>query len=241
MIVDCALGVALAHIDAPAGRHFFGHGAFDAEGALLFTSENAVDDSLCVIGVWDAADGFRRIGEFQSGGVGPREIVRAPGGDRLVVANGGIRTHPDRPREKLNLATMRPNLAHIDLTTGAVVDLVEPHETAHSLSLRHIAVRADGLVAVAGQWEGDPFDAPALLTTYRIGDAALRPYEAAVEDALAMRGYAGSVAWSVDGSTAAITGPRGVGSRPTFRRDRSDGRPRGAGAPSASEKNAAAD
>ncbi len=41
-----------------------------------------------------------------------------PGGRRLVVANGGLRTHPDTGRETLNPDDMSPNLALIDLATG---------------------------------------------------------------------------------------------------------------------------
>ena len=39
----------------------------------------------------------------------------------FAVANGGIETHPDYEREKLNLATMKPNIAWIDRRTGEVL------------------------------------------------------------------------------------------------------------------------
>ena len=45
--------------------------------------------------------GTSRIGELASFGVGPHEVVLMPDGATLVVANGGIRTHPDRDRAKL--------------------------------------------------------------------------------------------------------------------------------------------
>lgn len=209
LVVDCAAGAVAARLAAPAGRHFYGHGAFDAEGRTLFTTENAFDDGAGVIGVWDAEDGFRRIGEFSSGGVGPHEIVWDPAGGRLVVGNGGLRTHPDSGRAKLNLETMRPNLAHLDPLTGALADVVEPPSDRRRLSLRHLSARADGLIAVAAQWQGDPYDAPPLLMTHRAGDPDLRAFHEPVEDAVALRGHAGSVAWSGDGAAVAVTAPRG--------------------------------
>ncbi len=55
-----------------------------------------------------------RAGEFASGGVGPHEIRRMPGSDVLVIANGGIATHPGSSRAKLNIPKMQPNLAYIE-------------------------------------------------------------------------------------------------------------------------------
>jgi hypothetical protein len=54
-----------------------------------------------VLGVRDATDGYRQIGELASFGVGPHELVLMPDGATLAVANGGIRTHPGRDRAKL--------------------------------------------------------------------------------------------------------------------------------------------
>ena len=52
-----------------------------------------------MIGVRDAQDGYRQIGELPSDGIGPHEATLMPDGKTLVVANGGIRTHPgQRPR-----------------------------------------------------------------------------------------------------------------------------------------------
>ena len=60
-----------------------------------------------------------------NGSFGPHEIRLLPQGDTLVVANGGIETHPDSGRSKLNLPTMRPNLAYITID-GALKDRVAP-------------------------------------------------------------------------------------------------------------------
>ena len=113
LVLDCHSGVVLTQLDAPVGRHFYGHGAFSADGGLLFTTENEFDTARGVIGVWDTTDGYRRVGEFASGGIGPHEMRLMPDGTTLVVANGGIETHPDSGRTKLNIASMRPNLTRV--------------------------------------------------------------------------------------------------------------------------------
>lgn len=209
LVIDCALGAVRARLEAPIGRHFCGHGAFSADGRRLFTAENDFEAGLGFVGVWDAGDGYRRIGEMASGGVGPHELLYDGAARRLIVANGGIRTHPDSGKAKLNLPTMRPNLAYLDADTGAALSVVEPPEALRQGSLRHLAVSADGLVAVGAQWEGDPAAAAPLLALHRFGDTALRFIAPPAEELRRMRGYAGSVAIASDAAVIALTGPRG--------------------------------
>ncbi|MEM8742670.1 MAG: DUF1513 domain-containing protein [Pseudomonadota bacterium] len=207
IVLDCATGALRAELRTPSGRHFYGHGAFSRDGTRLYTTENAFDEAKGVVGVWDAARGYRRIGEILSGGVGPHEILRMPGSDALIVANGGIETHPESGRAKLNLPFMRPNLSYLS-PEGRVLDQVEPPAAWHMASLRHLAVRRDGLVAVACQWQGDPVKAVALLATHRMGAAlAFHPMSSVPDKTL--DGYGGSVAFSLDGTQIAVTAPRG--------------------------------
>ncbi|MEX2520083.1 MAG: DUF1513 domain-containing protein [Paracoccaceae bacterium] len=207
IVLDCARGEQVASLTAPEGRHFYGHGAFSEDGALLYTAENDFDAGLGRVGIWSVDEGYRRVGEFGSGGVGPHDIVRMPGGGALVVANGGIATHPDTGRAKLNLPTMKPNLTYLD-ADGDILEVVEAAESARLNSIRHLAVRPDGLVAFAMQWEGDIAAAPPLLGLHRRGSAAA--YLVADGDGWRdMRGYAGSVAFSGDGALVAITSPEG--------------------------------
>lgn len=210
LVIDCASGQVAARLESPEGRHFYGHGAFSADGRWLFTCENAFDeDDAGRIGVWDA-DSWRRVDEMRSGGIGPHEALLA-GPDLLAIANGGIRTHPDAGRAKLNLATMRPNLAYLSLTSGEVVEAAEPPE--HLASLRHIARRPDGLIAAAMQWEGEASEAPALLALHRPGQGALRLLRAPGAEHARLGGYGGSAAFSGDGTRAVVTSPRGGASQ----------------------------
>jgi hypothetical protein len=111
-----------------------------------------------MIGIRDAEDGYRQIGEFASQGEGPHELVLMPDGGTVAVANGGIRTHPDNDRAILNLDTMQPSLAYLDLASGGLRDAFGLAPRLHQLSIRHLAVNRDGEVALAMQYEGSKRD-----------------------------------------------------------------------------------
>ncbi len=206
LVIDCLTGQLRQRLDAPAGRHFYGHGAFLDDGRILATSENEIDSGQGVIGLWARDAGYARIGEFASGGIGPHEIKALPG-DVLVVANGGIRTHPDHGRDKLNLETMRPNLAYLS-AHGEMLEQVELAPELWQNSIRHLAVAPDGQVGFAMQWQGAPEDGVPLLGLHRRGAAPVLA-EAGLAEQIAMQGYAGSGAFSGDGQQVAITSPRG--------------------------------
>ncbi|UOA30646.1 hypothetical protein DSM110093_00399 [Sulfitobacter sp. DSM 110093] len=206
LVIDCVEGRVAHRLDTPEGRHFYGHGAFLQGGAILATSENEIDTGEGRIGLWSRARGYARIGEIASGGIGPHEILRFSD-DVLVVANGGIRTHPDSGREKLNIDDMRANLSYISVM-GEMLDQVELPDDLHLNSIRHLALAPDGQVAFAMQWQGDPGDGVPLLGLHRRGQAAILA-EADLAEQIAMQGYAGSVAFAADGKSVGITSPRG--------------------------------
>lgn len=206
LVLDCVHGRVLHRLTPPPGRQFNGHGVFSADGTTLFTSEQRSDTSEGVIGVWDARAGYTRYDEFPSGGIGPHDLRLMPDGETLVVANGGIATDTT-DRRKLNLPTMRPNLTYLTLS-GSIRERVELEAELRQNSIRHLAVRHDGLVGFAMQWEGEPGSATPLLGLHRIGAAPVLA-QAPLADELAMQDYAGSVAFSGNGSDIAITSPRG--------------------------------
>lgn len=208
LVIDCATGAVLHRLTPPEGHHLNGHGVFAAEGALLLTSEQVAETSMGMIGVWDVSAGYTRIGAFPSGGIGPHDIRLMPDDATLVVANGGIATDPT-DRSKLNLDRMRPSLVYLSLE-GVQQDLVEMVSELHRNSIRHLAVRADGLVGFAMQWEGEAGAAAPLMGLHRMGEAVVLA-SAPLADELAMDGYAGSISFSGggDGSELAITSPRG--------------------------------
>jgi hypothetical protein len=206
LVIDCATGAVLSRLTPPEGQQFNGHGVFVEGGAVLATSEQDRDTSVGVIGLWDVAAGYRRMGEIVSHGIGPHDLRLMPDGRTLVVANGGIATDPT-DRTKLNLDTMRPNLAYVGLD-GTLLEMVEPDPDLWQNSIRHLAVRADGLVGFAMQWEGAAGAGTPLLGLHRLGDLP-RFASAPLGDELVMQGYAGSIAFSGNGEEVAITSPRG--------------------------------
>jgi uncharacterized protein len=204
---DPVAGVALRRLDAAAGRHFYGHRAFSPDGRYLFTSENDYEAGRGVLGVRDATDGYRQIGELASFGIGPHELLLMPDGATLAVANGGIRTHPDRDRAKLNLDRMAPSLAYLDLADDKLRADYRLAAEQHQLSIRHIAALGTGGLAIAMQYEGDIRDRVPLVGIHA-GDR-IRLLEAPPEVQAQMRQYGGSVAVDRGGSLIAVSAPRG--------------------------------
>ncbi|MGD9739178.1 MAG: DUF1513 domain-containing protein [Bauldia sp.] len=193
---------------APDGRHFYGHGVFAAGGSLLLATENDYDDARGVIGIYDATDRYRRIGEFDSHGVGPHELIMTRDGRTVAIANGGIETHPDAGDAKLNLPTMAPSLVFIDAEHGDVRAEHRLDAALHQLSIRHLALDADGLVWFGCQYEGAAADQPPLLGRAGVDAAPLMIGEPG-DVRLSLRNYIGSVASSADGQLIAASSPRG--------------------------------
>ncbi len=201
LVLDCFSGAIRQRLTPPEGRQFNGHGAFSADGAVLMTSEVVAEGSAGRVGLWDATT-WQRIGEWDSGGIGPHDMKRLADG-RLMVANGGIQTDPG-DRSMLNLDTMRPNLTLLS-PAGEVLEVMELEEELHQNSIRHLALVGDG-VGFAMQWQGDPAEPVPLLGRWEPG-AAPQLYDAAPGDIFAMKGYAGSIAASA--GKIAISSPRG--------------------------------
>lgn len=134
------------------GRHFYGHGVVSPDGALLYTSENNYEAQTGEIVVRQTSD-YKVVNRFSSGGIGPHELALMPDQEHLVIANGGIITHPDMPRLKLNLDSMQPNLSYVNRHTGEVVEQVYPEH--YQQSARHLVVSQQGDVYLGMQFNGD--------------------------------------------------------------------------------------
>jgi len=201
-------GSVLHRAQSAVGRHFYGHGSFDPSGRLFYASENDYDGERGVIGVYAADQNLRRVGEFHSHGIGPHEMCLMPDGRTLAVANGGILTHPDTGRSKLNLADMRPNLAYLDRRDGRLLEMVELPRELHQLSIRHLDVNRAGQVALAMQYQGPAGDAVPLVGLHRPG-GSLQPVEIPERQRRRLRQYCGSVRFDCSGDWLAVSAPRG--------------------------------
>lgn len=195
-------------IQSVAGRHFYGHGVFSPDGALLYATENDFDNAAGMVGIYDARDAFRRTGEFPTHGIGPHELILLGDGRTLAIANGGIETHPDFGRAKLNIPTMKPSFAFIDRISG---DLIEKHELPpdlHQLSIRHMDVDADGGIWFGCQYEGPATDRPLLVGSARRGQQ-LKLLDMPDKVLGGFRNYIGSVAANRKAGTVAVSSPQG--------------------------------
>lgn len=194
-------------IEAAEGRHFYGHGCLSADDSLLFTTENNFDKVQGVIGVRDAST-LKPLGEFSSFGIGPHDIHLMPDNKTLVVANGGIQTHPDFGRRKLNLKTMQPSLVYIDVATGN--KLGEYRLDDHLLSIRHITLTVQGDVGVAMQYQGDIYrQQPQALVAWQSKNGELVPFNVANDIIESCHGYMADLAYDPELQLLAATSPRG--------------------------------
>jgi hypothetical protein len=189
--------------EAQQGHHFYGHGELSSDGQYLYTSENDYNNNRGVI-VLRETRGYNVVQQMSSGGIGPHDIRRLPDGERLAIANGGISTHPDWPRMKLDLDTMKPNLSILNLGTGEIEQQYEPPH--HHLSLRHLDVNSNGDIYVGAQFQGD-YSEQYPLVFVQSADHSLQPLQASDEDWRAMRQYTASVC--VDNDRLIVTCPRG--------------------------------
>ena len=203
-VLDSQDGAVVSRFETAPGRHFQGHGAFSADGEWFYSTENDFEGERGVIGVRAVGEGHRRRLEWPSHGIGPHELLLAPDGRSLLVANGGILTHPATGRSKLNLPTMQPSLVRLDAGSGELLDALELEPALHTLSIRHIAATPDGAVVFGMQNQGAPDLEVPLVGVWRGGErvsflAADRPL---------WRGYIGSVAVDPGAGLAAASAPR---------------------------------
>ena len=192
--VDFASGRIVKQIEAGAGRHFYGHACLLPTQGLVCTSQNDYGSGQGRLVFYDLAS-LKEVQSFDSGGIGPHQVKLMPDNRTLVVANGGILTHPDRPREKLNLDTMEPNLSYLDLNSGDNIGRFQLDNKR--LSIRHLDVGAEGKVVAGLQYQGAKTHVNPLLLSHD-GQGPLQLFQASDATWLSMRQYIASVC--VDGS-----------------------------------------
>ncbi len=218
---DLATGSIFHEITVPANRHVFGHGIFAADGKNFYTTESDFEDQQGDSGrivVWEvsgegAATSLLRVQEFPSYGVGPHEVLLMPDNETLVIANGGIRTHPAHDRDNLNIDSMLPSLVYLNRTTGELLEQQFLPEKFHQASIRHLDVNAVGLVIMGMQFEGEPFLEVPLVATHQRGEP-LRLLSAPPEIQTQMKQYVGSIRYAANGRHFVASCP--VGNLLTF-------------------------
>jgi hypothetical protein len=193
---------------AGEGRHYFGHGSFSRDGRLLYASENDVATGMGVVGVYDVARRFKKIGEHSTYGMGPHEIMLLADGKTIVAGNGGLDTTPDGGRENLNIESMQPSLTFIDAESGKLLAKHEMTGQLQSLSIRHVTQDAKGVTWFGGQWEGNPSETPPQIVGSAGLDRPLKLIEPMVKGGDNLKGYIGAMAVSNDGRFIAASAPK---------------------------------
>lgn len=195
-------------INAVDGRHFFGHGHFSPDGRLLYASENDFDGNRGMIGIYDAADGFRRIGEFEAHGIGTHDMTTSDDGRFLIIANGGIETHPDFGRTKLNIDRMQPSLVLLDALSGTLIEKHTLPAKLSQLSTRHLAVADGGRIWFACQYEGPRNHTPPLIGHFAHG-GDLAFVSLPDDTTIGLGNYVGAIAVNRRDGLVGVTSPKG--------------------------------
>ena len=207
-VIDAIHGQVITQQKALRGRHFYGHSCFSADGRYLFTAENAYDEARGVIGVRDVSRNYQQVAEWDAHGIGPHQLSLSADGEHLIIAIGGIQTHPNSGRKKLNLDSMQSALVYLNAESGDFVARYRLHESQQSLSIRHLAVSKDGLVGLAFQDQDSLSQNKTLVGFHQFGQP-ITPQAAEETIQHEMRGYCSSITVDISGRWFAVTSPRG--------------------------------
>jgi hypothetical protein len=166
-VLNSETGRRQHRIEAAEGEHFVGHGVFSPDGQFLYAPANRYEPGESIVAVHDSHQGYQRVNTFELDGAGPHQITLHPDNQTLIVGLGGILTHPDYGRIKLNLNTMEPALVLMDRHSGEILGRFRPSH--HQLSTRHVDVAPDGTIYAAYQYQGPAHELPSLVARYRHG------------------------------------------------------------------------
>ncbi|KZN30973.1 hypothetical protein N480_03175 [Pseudoalteromonas luteoviolacea S2607] len=208
-VIDINLEKVIQSVKTADGQHLYGHGAISRDGNWLYTTENRFAGSLepkeGVISVRNTRN-WSVEATYLSGGVGPHQLLSLSDPNLLVIANGGIHTHPSLPRTKLNTETMKPNISYLDVNKGTINDSVTPPH--HQLSMRHLCVDQRDNVYIGCQFQGPEYQINPLIFKHYI-KGSLQPFYAENSSWSEFAQYTASLAISDDNKMLAVTSPKG--------------------------------
>ena len=204
--IDFNRGEVVNQIAVSAGRRFYGHGILIANDSILLTTENDYQSGNGLIVLRDR-NTQQIIEQYQSGGIGPHQLAVMPNSNeqQIVIANGGIQTHPEQTRKKLNLNSMQPNLAYMALGSGQIEAKFELENKL--LSIRHLDVSSQGKVVAALQYQGASTDEVPLALSHH-GEEQLTLLKADTNTWRSMKQYTASVCINSQNNTIVITCPK---------------------------------
>jgi hypothetical protein len=204
--IDFTRGEVVNHISVGDGQRFYGHGALIKNDSILLTTENDYKNGKGLIVLRDRKT-QQVIEQYDSGGIGPHQLAVMPNLNEnlIVIANGGIQTHPEQSRKKLNIDSMQPNLTYMALETGQIEGKFELENK--QLSIRHLDVSAQGKVVAGLQYQGASTDEVPLAISHQ-GEDQLSLLKANNNTWRKMKQYTASVCINSKSNTVAITCPK---------------------------------
>jgi len=185
-----------------------GHALPHLEGGVILTTET---DALTDFGlvVMRDAKSLEPIRVWRSGGRDPHQMLAAPGGRCIWVANGGIASRHEAGRARVAGVEMDSSLVEMDAVSGAIVRRYTADDPC--LSLRHLSYHpASATLGIAMQaehtHEAHRQSAP-VLGLLRVAPGRRAECIEMAEARSAMQGYGGSVLAVKDGFW--VSSPRG--------------------------------
>ena len=160
----------------------------------------------------EADRGYEHVRAFDSGGVGPHELIAA--GGLVAVANGAKEPKGDPGIAALDRTPARSSLVLMDAATGAVDRVAEAGAGLDTLSLRHLLILltaigllpGGGVLVAAQDRETTARDRPLV---FRLDERGLRPFDEAMEITPRLAAYAGSLSVDRSGRFVAASSPKG--------------------------------
>jgi len=213
MVLNITNGELTHTFCSQTDHHMHGHACYSADGNFLYTTESNFKTGEGFI-IGRETTRYQVVSAYSSGGIGPHELAFMPDNKTLVVANGGLLTHPDSGRKILNLKSMKSNLSDIDSITG---NLINSFSLKHSVidfskaSIRHLDVAKDGTVAIALQVQRSAMKHNKLipLAILHKPGKPLAILNAPEQLLRKLNDYMGSVKINLTSKTAAFTSPKG--------------------------------
>lgn len=205
-VLATATGQVKFAIKSATNRHFYGHACYSLDGKLLYVTENDTVSLAGKIGTYDVGQGYKKVAEFHSHGIGPHELIMHPDGKTLVIANGGIKTE-QASREELNLETMHPSLVYLNRYDGSLLEQVIPEH--NQMSVRHLAMHDDGTVMIGIQFQGEKHINVPLVLTHKRGDTEFSPLNMPNNQWQRFHQYIASVAVDSQHNLLCVTTPIG--------------------------------
>lgn len=126
-------------------RQFYGHGAYSADGSLLYATESVLDDDYRGVLVVRDAKTLAELGEVPTYGTSPHDCHLLSDGKTMLVANGGGR---------IGSGAM-PSVTYVDLASEALLERVDLTEERFNAGHLGITTRGD-LAVVSAPRDGLP-------------------------------------------------------------------------------------